>query len=244
MPCEVAIAKIRNGSRIDIGSRPRPAMPSRPSVHSTASSAQPSGSRVSASEPTSHQISSAVVARAMPNSSSTPRAAAAMSPIALAKPMMWMSTRSSTKGARIACSSCRATVSWSRRSPDAGSRSSSSALIRAAPKSSATSRPARSALRMFWRTRARLSAVGRKSAGTTLPPAKPPSTISTKRTFGVSSERTELRSTPGRKKTASVTRSSAVKKSGVKMSPSRARTAISRRSPPPKSARYSRKVAM
>ena len=53
-----------------------------------------------------------------------------------------------------------------------------------------------------------------------------------------------LRLTPGRKNTESVTLSTARNTSGVKMSPSRARTAMRRRLAPPNSSAYSRKVRM
>jgi len=88
------------------------------------------------------------------------------------------------------------------------------------------------AFKMFSRTCARPSGVGLKSAGTTLPPEMPSSTTSVKRVLGVTSELTWVRSTPGMKNTSSVTAFSAVKNSGVKMSPSRAINAIRMRLAP------------
>ena len=100
------------------------------------------------------------------------------------------------------------------------------------------------ALMAFSRTRANPASLGSKSAGSTLPAATPSSTTSMKRTLGVRIEYTWVRSTPGRKNVASVTFRSAAKNPGVNMSPSRAITAISTRSAPPNSSRYSRKVRM
>ena len=100
------------------------------------------------------------------------------------------------------------------------------------------------ALMMFSRTRARPASVGSKSTGNTSPAAMPSSTTSMKRTLGVRIEKTWVRSTPGRKKVASVTSRSTAKNSGVNMSPSRAISAMTTRSAPPNSSRYSRKVRM
>ena len=87
--CETAIEKIRNGTRIDIGSRPRPKTGSSPSSQITGTIAQISASAVIISEPEYQYSSTEVITNATPKNSSTPAAPLAMSPIALAKPMMW-----------------------------------------------------------------------------------------------------------------------------------------------------------
>ena len=114
----------------------------------------------------------------------------------------------------------------------------------AAVKSSDTKRPIWPDFRMFSRTSSRRACVGSKSAGMTLPPANPSSTISMKRTLGVKIERTPARSTPSMKKTSSVTCFRVSKNSGVKISPSVARKAISTRLAPPNCSWYCRKVCI
>jgi len=61
----------------------------------------------------------------------------------------------------------------------------------------------------------------------------PSSTTSVKRTFGVNSDMTRVRSTPGTKKTSSVTSARTSKNSGVKMSPSLALIAMTTLLAPP-----------
>ena len=111
-------------------------------------------------------------------------------------------------------------------------------------KSLATSRPTIPAFKMFSRTCASPAVVGRKSAGTTLPPEMPSSTTSVKRVLGVTSEVTCARSTPGMKNTSSVTVFSASKNSGVNMSPFLATSAIRMRLAPPNCVRCLTKVCM
>ena len=111
-------------------------------------------------------------------------------------------------------------------------------------KSPDTRRPISPDLTMLPRTVSNISSVGAKSVGITLPPAKPSSTISTKRTLGVKIERTLARSTPGMKNTESEMSSKEAKNSGVNMSPSFATSATRTRLAPPNSFSYCRKVCM
>ena len=111
-------------------------------------------------------------------------------------------------------------------------------------KSPDTRRPTSPDLTMLARTRSNISCDGEKSEGMTLPPAKPSSTISTKRTLGVKIDRTLARSTPGMKNTWFVIFSKFSKNFGVKISPSRDTSATSTRLAPPNSFSYSRKVCM
>jgi hypothetical protein len=111
-------------------------------------------------------------------------------------------------------------------------------------KSPDTRRPTSPDFTMLERTRSNISSDAAKSDGMTLPPAKPSSTISTNRTFGVKIERTLARSTPGMKNTWLVISSKSSKNSGVNMSPSRDTRATSTRLAPPNSSSYFRKVCM
>ncbi len=86
---------------------------------------------------------------------------------------------------------------------------------------------------MFSRTWASPSGVGSNSSGITLPPEIPSSTTSVKRTLGVNSDITRVRSTPGMKKTSSVASRRTSKYSRVKMSPSRVLSAMTTRLAPP-----------
>ena len=97
---------------------------------------------------------------------------------------------------------------------------------------------------MLRRTRSRSASVPWKPGGMTLPPAKPSSTISMKRTLGVNSEVTLERSTPGRKNTSSVTCFSRLKNSALKISPCLRTSATITRLAPPKVSRCSVKVCM
>ncbi len=175
--CDTAMEKIRNGTRIDIGSRPRPNTGSRPSSQMTGTIAQMSASDVIMSEPEYQKSSSDVITNATPKKTSTPAAPLAMSPIAFAKPMMWTVVFSSSYLARI-CSRVPATSCRSRRSPVSGSFSISVATTMAEVWSLDTMRPIQSDLSRFSRTRRNCSGVPAKSAATMLPPRNPSSTTS------------------------------------------------------------------
>ena len=175
--CDTAIEKIRNGTRIDMGSRPRPKTGSRPSSQTTGTMAQISAITVSTSEPEYQYSSTAVMTKAMPKNSSTPAAPLAMSPIALAKPMMCTPVLSLSYLPRMA-SSCFATSCRLSRSPVCGSFSCSVATTIAAVWSLATMRPTQSDLSRFSRTLASCAGLPSKSAPTMLPPRKPSSTTS------------------------------------------------------------------
>src|SRR5690606_7719593 len=88
------------------------------------------------------------------------------------------------------------------------------------------------------------STFGVKVDGMTLPPDRPSSTTSMKRTFGVNSERERASSVESRLITSLVTFSRVFMNSWSNMSPSRAITATRTRLAPPKSSSYSRKVFM
>ncbi len=175
--CDTAIEKIRNGTRIDIGSRPRPKTGSRPSSQMTGTIAQMSASDVIMNEPEYQYSSTAVITNATPKKTSTPAAPFAMSPMALAKPMMWTVVLSSSYLARI-FSSSPAICCRSRRSPVSGSFSISVATTIAEVWSLETMRPTQSDLSRFSRTIRNCSFVPAKSAATILPPRKPSSTTS------------------------------------------------------------------
>ena len=175
--CDTAMEKIRNGTRIDIGSSPSPKTGSRPSSQMTGTIAQMSASAVIINEPEYQYSSNAVITNAMPKNTSTPAAPFAMSPTALAKPMMWTPVFSFSYLARIP-SSCAATCCRSRRWPVSGSFSMSVATTIAADWSLETMRPTQSDLSRFSCTFAICSGVPAKSADTTLPPRKPSSTTS------------------------------------------------------------------
>ncbi len=146
-------------------------------------------------EPEYQNSSRAVMAKAVAKKPITPAAPAAMSPTALAKPMTCTESRSFSAPTRM-LSSCLATSWRLRRPPVSGSFSCSVATTMAAVPSSATIRPLQSDLATFSRTRASCSGVPEKSEATILPPRKPSSTTSVKRTLAVNREVTELRSTP------------------------------------------------
>ena len=122
--CDTAIEKIRNGTRIDIGSRPSPKTGSSPSSQITGTMAQISASAVIISEPEYQYSRTEVITKATPKNTSTPAAPLAMSPTALAKPMMCTPTLSFSYLARI-FSRSPATRCRSRRSPVSGSFSMS-----------------------------------------------------------------------------------------------------------------------
>ena len=86
--CETPIENIRNGTRIDKGSIPKPMIGSVPNSHRTGIIATTSATRVNFRSFTNHNISTAVIANAIRKNMITPRAPLEISPTALAKPIM------------------------------------------------------------------------------------------------------------------------------------------------------------
>ncbi|MNY56304.1 hypothetical protein D3C86_1923700 [compost metagenome] len=82
--------KIRNGTRIDIGSSVSFSSGNSPSSQTTGTIAQISAHPVSINEPQYQYSSNALMTKATMKNTSTPDAPSAMSPMDLAKPMMWM----------------------------------------------------------------------------------------------------------------------------------------------------------
>ncbi|MCY1399383.1 hypothetical protein D9M71_144360 [compost metagenome] len=85
---DTPMEKIRNGTRIDMGSRPRPTSGRMPSSQTTGTTAHISAQPVSIIEPQYQNSSTAVITKATTKNNSTPEAPSAMSPMDLAKPMM------------------------------------------------------------------------------------------------------------------------------------------------------------
>jgi len=89
-PWLTAIAKIRNGVSMFIGSMPKPISGSVPSIHTTDTSAHSTVSEASFTELEYRNSSSHVKAMVKAKNFSTERAPSLMSPTILAKPMMWI----------------------------------------------------------------------------------------------------------------------------------------------------------
>ncbi|MNP44649.1 hypothetical protein D3C76_1385210 [compost metagenome] len=83
--------KIRNGTRIDIGSMPSPSSGSSPSNHTTGSSATTSATRVRRHERAYSNSSSAVMTKAITKKPITVFNPSTTSPTSLAKPTMLIS---------------------------------------------------------------------------------------------------------------------------------------------------------
>ena len=86
-PWLTAIAKIRNGVSMFIGSMPKPIRRRQPSIHTTATSAQATVSEASLTEVEYRYSSSQVKAMVMKKNQITERAPSAMSPTILANPI-------------------------------------------------------------------------------------------------------------------------------------------------------------
>ncbi len=113
---ETPIEKIRNGTRMDIGSIPRPKIGSRPSNQITGATAQTMPRPVIFHEPQYHRSKKVVITKANAKNFNTPPAPAAISPADFAKPIMCNVTLSLSYFCRI--SSRRfATTCTSRRLP-------------------------------------------------------------------------------------------------------------------------------
>ena len=83
-----AMAKTRNGTRIDSGSMPKPSRLSRPICQTTAQAEVISGRMVRTIDCEKYQSRTAEMTIATLKKTSTPRAPSVMSPMTLAKPMM------------------------------------------------------------------------------------------------------------------------------------------------------------
>ncbi len=91
---DTPMEKIRNGTRIDIGSMPSPSSGNRPSSHTTGSSATTSATKVRRQERAYSHSSSAVMAKAMTKKPITVFRPSTTSPTSLAKPTTLISMSS------------------------------------------------------------------------------------------------------------------------------------------------------
>ncbi|MNM84947.1 hypothetical protein D3C81_970520 [compost metagenome] len=89
--CDTPIEKIRNGTRIDIGSIPSPSSGNSPSSQTTGSSATTSATRVRRSERAYSHSNSAVITNAITKKPMTVFNPSTTSPTSLAKPTMLIS---------------------------------------------------------------------------------------------------------------------------------------------------------
>ncbi len=175
--CETPIEKIRNGTRMDNGSRPSPSRGSKPSSQITGTEAATRAATVSVAEPEYQYSNAAVMKNALTKKTRTLDAPSAMSAMDLAKPMIWMETRLPSYFVRMA-SSWAPILRKSSLCPVSGSRSCRVATTNVAVWSADTMRPTRSDFITFSRTSAIWSGRPAKSPGIRLPLLKPSSTTS------------------------------------------------------------------